>query len=89
MNPSTAFRFVFILMALFVTACSSNKNKESNITSPDLFHEYISGFTSGEIKRSETIVIKFTTDMFIEADRGKIVPASVLRFNPSVKGKAI
>lgn len=89
MNPSTTLRFVVILLVLFITSCTSSKKEEDNPTSPDLFHEYISGFTSGEIKRSETIVIKFTTDMVPEADRGKTVPSSVLRFNPSVKGKAI
>ncbi|MDA3881102.1 MAG: MG2 domain-containing protein [Prolixibacteraceae bacterium] len=89
MNPSATLRLLILFLTLFVAACSSEKKQKVETTSPDLFHEYVSGFTSGEVKRYESIVIKFTRDMVDEAQRGKNVSASVLRFDPSIEGKAI
>ena len=54
-----------LILILFISVILSGCNGSGNDVSADIesFHEYIYGITSGEVKRNDPIVVKFTNEM--------------------------
>lgn len=87
MSSIFAPRNLFLIFALFAFSCSSS-DKKKTISAPDSFLEYVSGFTSGQVKRSDHIIVKFTKPMVPDDQKGKNVSKSILKFSPAIDGTA-
>ena len=75
-----------LIGVLFISSCSNNKKKTatSNI---EQYHSLISAYTSGEIKRSGTIVVRFTQTLAEQNTIGQTLPTNTLKFSPSISGE--
>ncbi|MBN1927674.1 MAG: hypothetical protein JW798_17710, partial [Prolixibacteraceae bacterium] len=80
-------QLLLLIVVFAVTSCTSSKKKQS--ISINQFQEYVSGVTTGAIKRNESVIIKFTHDIIAEDQRGSEVPKSVFNISPDVDGKAM
>ena len=87
MKSSTTLKLLFFILIAFFS-CTSSEQKKANTSSVHQFQEYISGTTTGYIKRSDPIVIKFSTNVVSDEETGKPVPGSVLGFSPKIAGTA-
>ncbi|HKM94208.1 MAG TPA: MG2 domain-containing protein [Prolixibacteraceae bacterium] len=76
---------VFIAI-LIMTSCAKNEKVET-ITNIENHHELVSAYTSGNIKRSATIVVRFTQPLTSQENVGQTLGNGVLRFSPSINGK--
>jgi alpha-2-macroglobulin len=86
MNHLKNPRFVLLIALLILFSCGKQTTDSKPI---ELYQEFISGVTSGLIKRADPIVVKFTDDVITDEKRGKEVPSSIFSISPSVKGKAV
>ena len=86
MKSSTTLKLLFFILIAFFS-CTSPEQKKAT-SSAHQFQEYISGTTSGYIKRSDPIVIKFASNMIADNETGKTVSGSVLSFSPKIAGEA-
>nr|HPR60750.1 hypothetical protein [Prolixibacteraceae bacterium] len=75
-----------LIGVMFISSCSKNKNNTatSNI---EQYHSLISAYTSGELKRSGTIVVRFTQDLAKQNEIGQTLPVNTLKFSPSINGE--
>lgn len=80
-----------LLLIIYISIILSGCNGSGSDVSSDIesFHEYIYGITSGEVKRNNPIVVKFTNEMVSPEEVGSKVASSVLSFSPSIDGKAV
>jgi len=79
-----------LVCLLAVTTLFSCHRSSSEPTTPiAAYQEQISGVTSGLIKRSDPVVIRFTHDVATEKEKGAEVSSSVFSISPSVSGKAV
>ncbi|HPR31243.1 MAG TPA: MG2 domain-containing protein [Prolixibacteraceae bacterium] len=76
-----------LVALLFVLASCSGPDKKQTAALSD-FQTYISGVTTGIIKRSDPVIIKFSHEMIPVDQLGKEAPRSVLSFEPGIDGKA-
>lgn len=87
------FRYclVGLLACLFAWGCHGKKSpKDAPEQDTALFQDYVSGYTSGLIHRSDPIIIKFVRDMVSEEQVGRKTDAQAagLKFQPAIAGEA-
>jgi len=78
-----------LLLLVLAVSFSCHRSKKMQIAPISAYQEQISGVTSGLIKRSDPVVIKFTNDVVSNDEKGKEVSSSLLSFSPSISGKAV
>lgn len=76
------------MLAILLAACSSNQKKTNNETSLDIFQEYVSGVSTGAIKRSDAIIVKFTNNIIGDNQKGTELASNILKFDPKIEGTA-
>lgn len=72
-----------LLFGILCTGCQWNQTKESN---PQLYKNYITGYSSGVIGQKEAIQVQFVMPMVDSSQLGKEVEG-MITLRPSVKGK--
>ena len=78
-------RALFLLAAVILLLSSCQKSRK--IADQSEFFEYISGYTSGFISKSEPVRIKLVNGN-LKFEIGKELPPGVISFEPSIKGTA-
>lgn len=80
------------LACLLAWGCQGKKSdKAAPVQDTAIFQEYVSGYTSGLIHRSDPIIIKFSRDMVPsdQVDKALDAQAAGLRFQPAIAGEAL
>ncbi len=80
---------LLIAITLLIAVVGCKKKDAGTPVSMESFHEFVYGVTSGQIKRSDAIVIKFSSELVSTEEIGSTVASSVLSFSPSIEGKAV
>lgn len=80
---------LYCCLAALIVVAASCKERE-NVAIEDttaLYYEYVSGVTSGLVKRNDPIVVRFTHDIVTPEEVGSSVSSKVIELSPSVAGK--
>jgi uncharacterized protein YfaS (alpha-2-macroglobulin family) len=78
-----------LLLLVLAATFSCHSDKPEQTTPIAAYQEQISGVTSGLIKRSEPIVIRFTAEIIPEKEKGNPISSSLFSISPAVSGKAV
>jgi len=87
----TRFCLLISLTCLLAWGCQGKKSdKAAPVQDTAIFQEYVSGYTSGLIHRSDPIIIKFSRDMVSQeqVDKALSAQAAGLKFQPAIAGEA-
>jgi uncharacterized protein YfaS (alpha-2-macroglobulin family) len=80
-------RFLIFMLIAAIASCSSPR-KDTDPTPIDSYYGLVAGVTSGVVKRSDPVIVKFAGDVVGADQVGKSINRSTFKIKPSVSGEA-